>query len=803
MESLWQDLRYGIRMMGIRPGVTAAAVASMALAIGATTLAFSLVDSVLLKPLPVRDSARLVAVYTSGSSEVLDSNSSYPDYLDFRIKDVFADLAAYSSDYVSLNAESGTERVLAEMATPNYFSLLGLQPALGRLDLGGGAEPVAVLSHRLWQSRFASDPGVVGRPVRLNGQVFTIAGVAPVEYRGTLVTTSPDLWIPLEAALRLTESVDMLQERGARWLWVIGRLRDGVALQQASSRMTGLAQQLEKSYPDTNAERKVTLIPANEARLEPSSRKSVLRFMGMLMALVALLLFIACANVANLLLVRGLGRRSEVAVRMAIGGGRARLVRQFLTESVLLALLGGALGLVLTVWGAHLLRLVEPPAELPITLDVDVDLRTFAFNGLLALLVGLLFGLVPALKSSRLDLSTELRERSAVAFKSRFQTLLVVFQVAVSLVLLVTAGLVIRSLREVQAIDPGFRAGNVLTASLDLNLGGYSRETGPRFYDSLLERVRTLPGVVSATLVKSVPTNPGGIRGPVFVAGIPEDEAEETDINIIAPDYFRTLGIPLRGREFGPQDRKGAPAVAIINETMARRYWPGQDPIGKQFTPWEPQGSPVEIIGVARDGKYRGLREEPKPYVYVPVAQMYFSTLSLAVRTEGDPEGIVPMLRNEIRALNPDLPIFGVQTLREQVGRAMFLERLSAILASSLGALGLVLAAVGVYGIMNYFVGQRRREIGLRMAMGAQRESIFKLVIGRALALTLVGLILGLPAALLLTGRMAGFLYQVSPRDPLTFVGISALLLGVAFAASYFPTRTATRTQPSVALRYD
>jgi putative ABC transport system permease protein len=808
METLWQDIRYAFRVLGRRPGVIAAAVASLALAIGATTTAFSLIDSVLLKPLPVKDSERLVAVYTSGSSGSVDSNTSYPDYLDFRDqKNVFTDLAAYTSSYVSLNAESGTDRVLAATVTPNYFSVLGLQPVLGRLDLGGeqgrGAEPVAVLGHRFWQRNFASDPGVVGKTVKLNSRVFTIIGVAPATFKGTSLTTSPDVWIPLEAALQLTHGMDTLQDRGERSLWVIGRLADGVALPQASAQMANLARQLEKTYPKTNLERKVTLVPADEAKIEPSSRRSVMRFMSMLMALIVLLLFIACANVANLLLVRGRGRRAEVAIRLAVGGGRRRVMQQFLTESVLLAVIGGSLGLLLTVWATHLLRLVETPADLPITFDVDVDVRTFAFTALLALGVGLLLGLVPALKSTRVDLSTELRERSAVAFKSRFQTFLVLFQVAVSLVLLATAGLIIRSLLQVRAIDPGFRMGNVLIAALDLKLGGYNDETGLQFYDNLLSRARALPGVVSATLVKSVPTSPAGMRGPVFVPGIPQEQAEEMDVNVVTPDYFKTLGIAIRGRDFSPQDRLGAPAVAIINETLARRYWPGQDPVGKQFILWGPEEPPVAIIGVARDGKYRGLREEPKPYVYVSLAQNYFPNLSLAMRTQGDPRALVPVLRQEVRALNANLPIFNVRTLSEQIGRAMFLERLSAILASSLGLLGLILATIGVYGIMNYFVVQRRREIGVRMAMGAQPKSIFGLVIGRALALTLVGIVLGLPVALFLTRQMAEFLYQVSTRDPLTFVGISLLLLWVSLTASFLPTRTATRINPSIALRYE
>lgn len=808
MESLWKDLRYALRMLRLHPGVTAAAVASLALAIGSTTTIFSLLDSVLLKPLPVRDSERLVAVYTSGSSGTLDSNSSYPDYLDFRAqKEVFSEMAAFSPADLSLNQENGTERVLAETVTPNYFSLLGLQPALGRLDLGGdqggGTEPLAVLSHSYWQRAFASDPAAVGKTVKLNRQLFTIAGVAPKSFQGTLVTSSPDLWIPLGAGLQLTESTDMLQERGARWLWVLGRLKDGVSQPQAAARMAGVARQLEQEYPETNVERMVTLVPANEAKIEPSSRQQVLRFMSLLMALVLLLLFLACANVANLLLVRALARRGEVAVRLAVGGGRARVVRQFLTESVLLALLGGALGLLLTVWATRLLRVVQPPADLPFTFDVAVDTRVFLFNLLLAVVVGLLFGLVPALRSTRLDLTSELRERSSLVLKSRFQALLVVLQVAVSLVLLITAGLVLRSLLQVKAIDPGFRMGNVLIASLDLNLGGYNRETGPQVYDRLVESARALPGVESVSLVKSVPTHPSGLRAPVFIPGIPQDQAEELDFNIIAPDYFKTMGIAIRGRDFNPQDRLGAPGVAIVNETLARKYWPGQDPIGKRFIPMGPEEQPVEIVGVARDGKYRGLKEEQKPYVYLPVAQMYFSNLSLAVRTQGDPKAIIPALRREVRALNPDMPIFNVRTLREQVGQAMFLERISAMLASVLGALGLILAAVGVYGLMNYFVGQRRREIGVRMAMGAQRTSIFRLVIGRAMTLTFLGLAVGLAASLALTRYLSGFLYHVSTRDPVTFAVITLLLLGVAFASSYFPTRRAIRLSPSNALRYE
>ena len=803
------------------PGFTVVAVLSLALGIGVNTSIFSLINAVMLRPLPVDDPSRLVSIYhRSAQGAGSFSSTAYPVYEYYRDhNEVFSGLMAFCRVPINLRIGEETERIPAEIVTGNYFSVLGVKPILGRAFLPDedrtlGAHPVVVLSYGLWQRRFGGDPGLVGRTITLNGYSFTVIGIVPRNFRGTVLDWSipPEIWAPMmmyREAVPAFVGIDPLHRWGMDWLLVTGRLKPGVALAQARAAMTTLATQLAQAHPERSQGRDkdrgwtAVLLPAHQARFWPAYRDSIVNYLGVLMGVVGLVLLIACFNVANLMLARASKRQREIAVRLALGAGRGRLVRQLLTESMLVSLLGGAASLLVAAWTSEFLSSFYRPFKIQMALDTSLDARVLGFAFLISLLTGILFGLAPVRQASRLDLVPALKSETSALLPGlrRFslRSGLVVAQVALCLVLLIGAGLFLRTLRNAQAEDVTFAAGNVLLFNVDPATRGYTESRGQQFYQQLLERVRALPGVRSAGLASIIPL--GGLRGGTDVTI--DKQTLQVNLNWVSPGYFQTIGIPLlRGRDFTERDNPSAPRVAVVNEQMARRFWPGQDAIGKQFQLTRPPVS-VEIAGVVKDGKMRSFRDELRPGFYLPLDQHYCPQMTLEVRTAGDPAGMLGAVRREVQALDKDLPLGEFQTLKTHLSSALSQERMTAALLSALGLLALVLAAIGLYGVMAFSVAQRTREIGIRVALGAQSSQVLRVVLRQGMFLTLIGLGIGLAAAAVLTRFAASLLYGVSPTDPLTFAGISLLLLVVALAASYIPARRAARVDPMVALRYE
>jgi macrolide transport system ATP-binding/permease protein len=821
MQTLWQDLRYGVRMMVKQPGFTLIAVLTLALGIGANGVIFSLVNALLLRPLPVDRPQELAAVFTSDFSSGDFGGSSYPDYADFRARNQsFAGLVSYQPQPLSLNIDGTNERAFGEIVSGNYFTVLGLKPTLGRGFLPEeeqkpGAAPVAVISHKLWQTRFGGDPATVGRSVKLNGQPFTIVGVAPENYAGLIRGIAVDWWVPAMMVDQLVPGSRNLTERGNRGLLIMGRLKPGVTVTQAQAEFNNIAAQLYKEWPQQwenirRQGRSISLVPESEARVMPGLRTPLVIFTALLMTVVGLVLLIACANVANLLLARAAARRKEIAIRLSLGAGRGRLIRQLLTESVLLALLGGSAGLALAVWGADLLMAFKPPTPIPIEINLHGDWRVFGFMFGLSLLTGIVFGLVPALAASRPDVTASLKDNSgAGSGRGRLRGALVVVQVALSLLLLICAGLFLRSLRNASAIDPGFDADNLLAMTMDLEQQGYDEARGKQFNAQLLDRVRALPGVVSASLTDSLPLGLDGARRGITIEGYSAQPGESTELHssTVAPGYFETLRIPLlQGRTFETQDRPEAPGVVLINEAFARRYWPGQPPLGKRIQMGAVRegtnNAPhLTVVGVVKDGKYTSLGEEATPFFYLNLAQRYASSPTLIVRTNGNPTDLLATVRNEVTTLDKSLPLFDVKTMRQHLGIALLPARLAGSVLGVFGLVALLLAAAGIYGVMAYAVAQRTREIGIRMALGADSLAVLRLVVQQGMTLVLIGLAIGLAAAFALTHLLKSLLFGVSTVDPVTFAGIALLLTLVALLACWIPARRATKVDPMIALR--
>ena len=822
MSTLLQDIRYAARLLARQPGFTLVAVLTLALGIGATTAIFSLINAVLLRPLPgIQNPEQLVTLQRLQNDNRFLS-FGYPDYLDYRDQSQsFSGLAAHSGTPLSFN-QGITERIRGDLVTGNYFSLLGVKAARGRLilpdDDRAGAPPVVVLSYAFWQRAFGSDESVMGQTVPLNGHSFTVVGVADQDFGGTWTGQPFDLWLPLawqpQAIPRMSPGT--LQSRASGWIGIFGRLKTGVPLEQARAELQAIARQLAQSYPDTNEHRGVDLFAG--LGLDPDDRASLGKFLGLLLAAVALLLLIACSNVANLLLVRALTRRREIAVRLALGAGRVRLIRQLVTEGALLSLLAGIVGLVLAPWTASLLLAFQQPVFTLRELDLTPDARVLTFTLLVSVLTGILFALAPAWQASKTDLVTSLKEGApAASRRTGLQSSLVVSQVALSLVLLIGAGLVVRTMRAVLTLDRGFETRNLLLLSLDLSIQGYSEPQGVAFFEQLQARLEKLPGVHSVSLAKTVPPNDWSDRISIFQEGqaIPPQEFRQghefeiglrIDANHIAPRYFATLGIPLiRGRDFTPQDRANTPWVAIVSEKLAQRLWPGQDAIGKRIVwpPWEGPPRVLEVVGVARDTRYRSLLAEPPLLLYFPVLQYYDGRATLVLRTVTEAASFLPAIRAEVAALDKNLPVFAVKTMTEQMGSSLWQQRMAAGLIGSFGALALLLTAIGLAGVLADSVAQRTHEIGIRMALGARPADVLTLILGQGLRLALLGVAAGLAAAFVLTRFLSTLLFGVSATDPLTFASVTLLLAAVALLACYLPARRASRVEPLVALRYE
>ncbi|HEX5964699.1 MAG TPA: ABC transporter permease [Pyrinomonadaceae bacterium] len=813
MQNFLQDVRYGLRMIVKAREFTALALLALALGICANTTIFSFINGLVLRPLTgVKDPDRLVAVYTSDFSSGLYGSSSYPDYLDFRSQaDAFEDLAAHESALLNLTGEGdGAERLRGRYVTSNYFTILGVNARFGRTlqaaDDTPSAAPAIVISDDLWQRRFNSDPNIVGRTLKLNTQSYTIVGVIESSFRGLRLGPPLQFWLSMPAHEQFTSG-----GRGDRAIDIVGRLRPGVTLEQAQGQMTTIGARLAQAYPETNKgifgrpdePRPITVL--HEGRLRPEGQLGVWRISILLFAVVGLVLLIACANVANLLLARASVRGREIAVRLAVGASRGRLIRQLLTESVLLALIGGALGSLLTQWTARVLPSFFPDSAAQ-GVDFSFDWRVLVFTLGVSVLTGVLFGLVPALQTTRPDLVSSLKDDSIGSINQRFRRLglrdaLVISQLALSLVLLISAALFVRSLRHAVNFDPGFAAQSLVTAALDTRAARFNREQGQAFYEQMTERMRNVPGVSAATFTVVVPITGGGQRRNVEIQGYQRQASEDMELNtnVVGSDFFRTLDIPIvRGRAFGPQDRTGA-GVAIVNEEFARRYFNG-DALGQRLKV-DSEGEYLEIVGIARTAKYRDLREEPLPFIYLPLSQNYQPDMTLIVRTAGNPATLLGTLRNEMNQVNKAVAVFSVQMMSETIAGQLAVDRMIAVLLSVFGGAALLLAAIGIYGVMGYAVAQRTREIGIRVALGAERADIMSLIVRRGFVLTVIGATIGLALAFALTRALKSLLFGVSATDPLTFSAVVTLLVAVAMLACYFPARRATKVDPIVALR--
>jgi predicted permease len=813
MDSLIKDIRYGLRNLIKRPGYTAVAVITLALGIGANTAIFSLISTVLLRPLPVPHPDQLVEVYGTlhhGTDYTIQSYLNYKDYRDRN--NVFAGLLAYRFAPMSLSHEGRNERAWGYLVSGNYFDTLGVQPFLGRYflpeeDRTPGSHPVAVITYACWQKRFASSSQVVGQPLRINGKVFTVIGVAPEGFRGTEVAYVPELFVPMMMVHEIEPGSTWLDSRDSDNIFVLGRLKPGVTTAQAESTLRTITDQLGKEYPHENEGRGVRLL--TPGLFIPDIRNSVISFSGILMGVVALVLLLACVNLANLLLARATERRKELAIRVAMGASRTRVVRQLVTETVMLSLTGGLAGLLLAAWINALVSSMKFPADLPLVIDLRLDWRVLAFAFGVSLATGIAFGLLPALQSSRPDLVPALKdEKSMGGFRrSRLRNALVVVQVALSLVLLVCAGLVVRSLQVAQRTRPGFNPENAVTLSFDLGLQGYSEEKGRAFQKQFLERARSLPGLRSVALVGTVPLSLDYSSTTIYVEGQPATGSSDLPLaipNNVSPNYFRTMEIPLRGRDFSEADDKESSRVAIINETFARRLLSGREPIGARFNFDGPDKPFWEVIGVAADGKYNSLGEDPKPAFYRSLLRDYTTSTALVARTvNGDPQSALTSLRNELLQLDSTLPVYDAKTLTEHMSLPLFPFRMAAVVLASFGVLAIVLAAIGIYGVMSYVVAGRTREVGVRVALGAARGDVLLLIMRQGMSLALIGLALGLLMAFGAAQFLVKLLFGVSPVDPLTFAGVTALLALVAALACFVPARRATKVDPLVALRYE
>ena len=804
MDSLLQDLRYAIRTLMERPGFTVVAALTIALGVGDTTAMFGVVDAVLLRPLPYAEPDRLVMLWTRTPGGP-QAAASWPELVDWREQNhSFADMAAWRGQSVNLTGGAEPERVVGAFVSDRFFPLLGARPILGRTFTAeetepATARPVAVLGHGLWQRRFGSDPGILGRSLVLNGQSHTVVGVLGPEFDGGNAPASGwfmgcDVFLPVSYFPNKKGLT-----RGETEILVLGRLRPDVSLTQARTDMGVVARRLEQAYPDTHAGRRVEIVPLHEQIVGPY-RPALLVLLGA----VGLVLLIACANVANLLLARASRRRRELAVRAALGAGRTRLLRQLLTESALLALLGGALGLLAGHWGLALLMSLAPSGVLPGSLALDGRLMAFAL--VLTAATGVCFGLVPAVQASRPDLDGVLKEAGrggSGAAGHRFRDALVVAEVTLSLVLLVGAGLLLRSAVALQHAELGFRPDHVLTAEFRLPPAKYPEARAiAAFFRQSLERLRAVPGIESAALVRAVPFSGNGGSTTYRVEGQPEPPKGRepvAQLNIVSTGYFRTMGIPqLEGRDFEEQDTADVPSVAVVNDTMARQLWPGLDPIGRRVrlrdAGW------VTVVGVVGDVRHSGPSEPTQPQVYTTHEQDARIFACVVARTAGDPMAMAAPMRAAIWSVDKDQPVWKVRAMEELVAGSRGTARALSLLVGVFAAVALGLAGVGIYGVMAYAVSQRTREIGIRMALGAASGRVLRLVVGRALALTGVAIVIGAIGATALARLLGTLLFGVGPADPLTFAAAAVALGTVGALAAYLPARRAARIDPVRAL---
>jgi len=809
---MYNDLSYAIRQLRKNPGFTAVAVLTLALGVGANTTIFTWVDAFLLNGFPGVPEPDQIVLVSSTTENGGFMSMSYPDYVDYRDHNqghsglVVTDMAA-----MSLTLDGNPERVWGLLVSGNYFDALAVRPTRGRgflpeEDKTPGSHPVLVMGYGLWQRGFAGNPDLVGKTVTLNNHLFTVVGIAPQEFHGTYIGLNFDVYVPMMMQELIVPGNTRLTQRGSRWLDSLARLRPDLSRDQAQTQLNIIARQLASTYPETNEKVSLTVAPLWKA---PYGAASVMGpVLLVLSGVTALVLLIACANLANLLLARATARRREVAIRLSLGARRGQLVRQLLTESLLLALLGGTGAALFGLWSWDLLTWFVPTVDLPMAFHKGLTPNVLGFTLALSLVTGLIFGLAPALSFSRPDVASALKGETGAPGSERkgwLRGALVITQVSLSLMLLIAAGLLIQSLRNAGAVNPGFNSRSVLLASLNLFPSGYTPETGRTFFRQLLDRLGALPGVESVSLARRVPLGfEGSSSTSVEVEGYQPSTNERPGAGYteVGPDYLRTIGIQLlAGRDFNLQDDEKASRVIVVNGAMASRYWPGQSAVGKRVRVFGPDW--CTVVGIARNIKLRALNDAPRPFLYLPVLQLYRPETNIHLRTAGDPAMLTALLRAAIRELDPQLPVFGIRTLEDHTGAATFAQRLGGSLLGVFGALALLLAAVGIYGVVRYSVSQRTREIGIRMALGAQRGNILRMIVMQGARLTAVGLFVGLVAAFFLTQFLATLLLNVSAKDPVTFAAVTLLLAAVALLASYLPARRATRVDPLEALRYE
>ena len=827
LETLWQDLRYGLRMLRKDLGFTAVAVLTLALGIGANTAIFSLGNVFMFRPLPVKDAERLAVVAVQYHADDDPGQLSYLDYQDYRKQsEVFTEMTFYDLHLAGLGYRGHADRVIMAYVPGNFFTMLGLRPALGRLIAPGEGDepktgPVVVLGHSYWQRRFGGDPGVIGRSVTLDGQLVTVIGVVPKEFVGPYTIVELDAYAPIG----ISGDTHLFTDRRDSDLRVLASLKPGVSAKQAEIALSVIAHRLTQEYPATNQGQIVRVIPERLARPEPAVENYMPLVTTIFLVMVGLVLLVACFNVANLLLARAAAREKEIAIRAAIGAGRARLIRQMLTESFVLAVVGAAGGALLGNWAIRGLEKLRPLGDFALRLDFRFDWRVFAYVTGATLLAGIVAGLAPALRTSRTNLNDTLREggRGLVGGTRRqgLRNGLVIAQVAGSLIVLVAAGLFTRSLTNAEAVDLGYDTHHVLNVSLDPKLQGYDQAHAEAFFRELLRRAKALPGVESASLAYSVPLGYYNDGSSVYVENQAPQPADKrppgAGYNCVTPDYFSTMRMKiLRGRAFTEGDTSTSQRVAIVNETMAQQSWPHRDAIGQRFGlegPPRPaksgsQGGPypwVTVVGVVRDARVQGFLAPPGSYFYVPQTQNYKSTHALQLRTLVQPQSLIAPTEALVRELDPNLPVFDVMTMEQTVagGNGYFIFKMGAGLAGCLGLLGLILAVVGVYGVVSYGASQRLHEIGIRMALGAQPTSVLGLVVRQAVVLVGAGIGIGILAALGVSRLLVSLLVGVTSYDPITLVSVSGIMLAAALVACYIPARRATKVDPLVALRHE
>ena len=813
MSTLIADIRYSFRSLLKNPGLTLAAILSLGLGIGANTTIFTWVQAVLFRPIPLAADPSSIRIAAMQNREGQTRSWSYPNFVDFRDRTKMLDIVGQDDQTFNIAVDDTAERAWGALVSGNYFEVMGIRPAAGRFftakdDVTPGGHPVAVLSYANWQRRFAGDPAVIGKQVTINNTPITIIGVAPEGFIGSFLGVSSAAWVPMAMQKEMMGG-DRMNQRGNGWFQSIVRLKPGVSAEQAQAEASSIMAQLEQEYPDFNEGRRLRIVQTWEA---PFGAGTVLApLLGVLSVLVALVLVIACANVANLLLSKAVSRRREVAVRLSLGASRTRLIRQLLTESFLLAIVAGITGVVMAYWTMDVIMAFVPPVDMPIDLGLRMDTTTLLFALGVSMVTGLVFGLAPALQASSNQTINALKEEgrsgSGGRTSGRLRNALVVAQVAVCLVLLVGATLFLRSFIAAQSLSPGFDASHVVTASMDMFPSGYTGDRHREFQRRAIEAVQAVPGVESAAFGSRLPLGFGGNNSTsVGVEGYVPRENEEIVINYstIGPNYFETMGIPIRqGREYNDTDTLQSPRTLVINETMAKRYWPEGKALGGKIRLGQ---NLAEVIGIVADSKYSSINERPLAQLFFPMSRSETSTLRLFVKTAGDPAPLVAEVRNAIRGIDATLPVYDARTLNEHMQIAVFAQRMAANLLGAMGVLALLLAAIGLYGVMAYAVSQRTQELGIRLALGASPGSLLGMIVGQGMKLTMIGLAIGLAIALGAFGSIGAvrsLLPGISPMDPITFVTVPIVLGSIALLASWIPGRRAGKVDPLVALRYE